>query len=486
MRNGAQLITYADRLGGDGLASLNDLLTGPLSGVFSGVHILPFFTPFDGEDAGFDPVNHKTVDPRLGDWSDIRRIAQTHDVTADLIVNHISIDSPQFRDFVTRGDDSRFAGMFLELRDVFPDGITDEEIGSIYRPRPTSPFTEVTLSDGSSRQMWTTFSSKQVDLNVSSPEAKAYLLDTLDLLSCAGVSQVRLDAVGYAVKTRGTSCFMTPETLGFVRELGAEITRRGMISLLEIHSHHTDQIIAARLTDKVYDFALPPLILHGLYTGDALPLRRWLEMSPRNAITVLDTHDGIGVVDVGARNGKEGLLEPAQIQDLVEGIHEASRGESRQATGAAAANLDLYQVNCTFFSAVASDVNRYLLARLVQLLSPGIPHIYYAGFLAAGNDMTLLRRTGVGRDINRPYFDSDQIIEALSTRAVQRLIALIRFRNGHPAFNGTFKLLDGPANELGIRWENGGAFIEARIDMAAGAFSIDRDGEIITGWDQFR
>jgi len=54
MRNSPQLITYADRLAGD-LQGVLQLLNGPFAGAFGGVHILPFFDPIDGADAGFDP-----------------------------------------------------------------------------------------------------------------------------------------------------------------------------------------------------------------------------------------------------------------------------------------------------------------------------------------------------------------------------------------------------------------------------------------------
>src|ERR671912_2588377 len=103
MRNAVQLITYVDRLTGGGLADLAALLRGPLYGLFGGVHVLPFFDPIDGADAGFDPRDHTRVDPRLGDWHDVAALAAERDVMADLIVNHISRDSPQFRDFLTQG-----------------------------------------------------------------------------------------------------------------------------------------------------------------------------------------------------------------------------------------------------------------------------------------------------------------------------------------------------------------------------------------------
>lgn len=490
MRNGVQLITYVDRLGGGDLDALNELLEGPLDGAFTGVHLLPFYQPFDGADAGFDPVDHTRVDPRLGDWAALGRLAERLDVTADLIVNHISSESPRFLDFLSRGSDSPHAGMFLSFAAVFPEGATEEELLRIYRPRPGLPFTVYNLGDGSRRLMWTTFTPNQIDLDLSDPLARDYLLEVLDRQAAAGVKQVRLDAVGYAIKTAGTTCFMTPETRRFMADLGEEIRRRGMESLLEIHSYYADQIEIARLMDRVYDFALPPLILHGLYSGSASALRAWLAISPRNVVTVLDTHDGIGVIDVGPAGDRPGLLSAAQIDELVEGIHAATGGESREATGAAASNLDLYQVNATYYSALGHDDNRYLLARLIQFLVPGIPQVYYAGLLALPNDMELLTRTGIGRDINRPYLDRDEIEENLRRPVVRHLLDLIRFRNSHPGFAGEFSLREGDGDSvLALGWEGPGAGIEARIDLAGGEFELvlTEDGKQvrITDWEGF-
>ncbi|MGA7272465.1 MAG: sucrose phosphorylase, partial [Acidimicrobiia bacterium] len=245
----------------------------------------------------------------------------------------------------------------------------------------------------------------------------------------------------------------------------------------------------AGLMDRVYDFALPPLVLHGLYSGSAETLRRWLAISPRNVITVLDTHDGIGVIDVGPAGKRPGLLTASQIDQLVEGIHHATGGESRLATGASASNLDLYQVNATYFSALERDEDRYLLARLIQFLCPGIPQVYYAGLLALSNDMELLARTGVGRDINRPYVTRDQVEQALDKSVVRRLLALIRFRNTHPAFAGEFRLGEGPCNELRLGWEGERGSIEARIDLSQATFDLRHRTEgseaMVDDWDEF-
>jgi sucrose phosphorylase len=143
-RENVQLIAYADRFGGS-LPGLHEILDGPLAGLFAGVHVLPFFTPFDGADAGFDPVDHCEVDPRLGSWADVLALAGDYALMVDLIVNHVSADSAEFRDVVARGDDSPYAGMFLSMSDVYPDGADEDELVGIYRPRPGLPFTTLRL-----------------------------------------------------------------------------------------------------------------------------------------------------------------------------------------------------------------------------------------------------------------------------------------------------------------------------------------------------
>jgi sucrose phosphorylase len=218
---------------------------------------------------------------------------------------------------------------------------------------------------------------------------------------------VRLDAVGYAIKKPGSSCFMIPETFDFIEYLTRQAAALDIEVLVEIHSHFRRQIEIAQRVDRVYDFALPPLILHAIFNHSAHYLKQWLEISPRNAITVLDTHDGIGVIDIGADNngsdGRPGIVPTEELDALVEKIHTNSNGQSRLATGAAASNLGLYQVNCTFYDALGRNDNDYLLARTIQFFAPGVPQVYYVGLLAGENDMSLLAKTGIGRDINRHY-----------------------------------------------------------------------------------
>lgn len=476
MKNKVQLITYVDRLTGGGFPELGALLNGPLAGVFGGVHALPFFHPIDGSDAGFDPIDHTLVDERLGRWTDVRAIADSGiEVMADLIVNHMSAQSPQFIDFKAKSGGGDYGDLFLTFDRVFPNGATESDLLAIYRPRPGLPFTRMTLADGRPRMLWTTFTPSQIDIDIKSPSGKAYLSSILARFAEGGVTLIRLDAVGYAVKKPGSSCFMIPETYAFIAELTAEARALGMEVLVEIHSYHREQIEIAQRVDRVYDFALPPLVLHALYRNDARPLAKWLEIAPRNAVTVLDTHDGIGVIDVGGDGkGRPGLLTPDEIHDLVETMHDKTGGRSREATGAAASNLDLYQVNTTYYDALGGDDRDYLFARAIQFFCPGVPQVYYTGFLAGDNDMELLARTRVGRDINRHYYTPAEVDAALKRPVVRGLINLIRLRNEHPAFDGTFTCACPAPERLTLAWTKDDQSIRFNVDFATREATIRR------------
>src|ERR1700712_2845175 len=297
MREQVQLIAYADRLGGS-LPALAGLLDGPLDGLFGGLHVLPFFVPYDGADAGYDPVDHTRVDRRLGTWDDIATLGRGRDTIVDLIVNHVSAATAELREVGERGEAAPHACCVLTCDRVFPGGATESDLARIYRPRPGLPFSPMWLGDRP-RLVWTTFTSRQIDIDVHHPSARAYLSRILRQLAASGVAMVRLDAIGYAVKTAGSSCFLTPETDAFIADLAREANQLGLGVLTEVHAPHRYAVELAEQVDRVYDFVLAPLLLHALLAGDERPLRDWLARRPHNTVTVLETHDGIAMVDAG-------------------------------------------------------------------------------------------------------------------------------------------------------------------------------------------
>jgi sucrose phosphorylase len=365
--------------------------------------------------------------------------------------------------------------MFLTYSRVFPDGAPESDLLALSTPRPSLPFTKYQTAYGEAVLLWTTFTGEQIDIDVRHPESRRYLADVLHCLDAAGVRVIRLDAVGHAVKKAGTSCFMIPETFDFIADLTAQAHALGIEVLVEVHGHYQYLIDVAERVDWVYDFALPPLVLHTLYARDATHLKRWVDIRPRNAVTVLDTHDGIGVPDVDADRRQKrapGLLPPRDIAALVETIHTRSGGESRLASGSAASNVDSTQINCTFYDALGRRDAEYLIARAIQCCVPGIPQIYYVGLLAGGNDLDLLRRTGVGRDINRHYYTAPELERELQRPVVQALLSLLRIRNTHPAFGGSFHVTPSPADALVLEWTTGAEFARLDVDLAQMSASL--------------
>ena len=183
MKNKVQLITYANRLGDGTLKSMTDILRTRFNGVYDGVHILPFFTPFDGADAGFDPIDHTKVDPRLGSWDDVAELSKTHDIMVDAIVNHMSWQSKQFQDVLAKGEESEYYPMFLTMSSVFPNGATEEDLAGIYRPRPGLPFTHykfagkpASCGSASPRSRWTSTPIPTRAGNTSCPSSTTWRL----------------------------------------------------------------------------------------------------------------------------------------------------------------------------------------------------------------------------------------------------------------------------------------------------------------------
>jgi sucrose phosphorylase len=348
--------------------------------------------------------------------------------------------------------------MFLTFDRVFPSGASEADLVRITRPRPGLPFTPVVLG-GRKRLAWTTFTTHQIDLDVRNAAARAYLSEVLRCLSGNAVTTVRLDAVGYAVKTPGTTCFLTSDTLAFADELAAEARRLGLRVLAEVHAPTRSDTATAAVVDQVYDFTLAPAILHAVSTGDGNPLREWLRMRPAHPVTVLETHDGIGVVDA------VGLLTTAQITALEEVIRRNSRGTSRMST---MPDGTPYQISCTAYDAVGRDDRRYLLARALQLFVPGIPQIYYVGLLAGRN----AGAAGDAREINRRSYTEAEVATAMRRPVVRRLTRLIRLRTTHPAFRGDFTVEDRAGDELVLAWRAGPARAELTARLADVSYSV--------------
>jgi sucrose phosphorylase len=167
---------------------------------------------------------------------------------------------------------------------------------------------------------------------------------------------------------------------------------------------------------------------------------------------VLDTHDGIGIVDAGPAGELPGLIDEAEMAAIFERAVVATRGHSTIASVIPAWMSLPHQINATFFSALGADANRYLLARAVQLWLPGRPQLYYVGLLGGLDDVALFQRTGQGRDVNRHVYTPDEVEAALATEVTRAQLALVRLRSTHPAFGGEFGYRVEADGTLELEW----------------------------------
>lgn len=245
-----------------------------------------------------------------------------------------------------------------------------------------------------------------------------------------GASIIRLDAFAYAIKKIGTNdFFVEPEIWELLNEINDITKPSGAMLLPEIHENYH---IVRKLTDHgyfSYDFALPMVTLYSLYTGKGDRLANWLKTSPMKQFTTLDTHDGIGVVD--AKN----ILSDDEIDDTKNELYQVGANVKKVYSSSAYHNLDIYQINTTYYSALGDNDHAYLMARAIQVFAPGIPMVYYVGLLAGKNDLALLEATKEGRNINRHYYSMAEIDQATQRPVVQSLLKLLRFRNTSDAFS---------------------------------------------------
>ena len=428
IKNEAMLITYSDSLGKN-MKDLKFVLETYFKESIGGVHLLPFF-PSTG-DRGFAPSDYTTVDPDLGSWEDVDALGEQYYLMFDFMINHISRQSKFFQDFKKNHENSPYKDMFIRVHEFFPPGRpTQEDIDLIYKRKDKAPFQTVQFEDGTTEEVWNTFGEEQIDLDVNKAIVKEFIRETIKDMASHGCSLIRLDAFAYAVKKLDTNdFFVEPEIWDLLDEVRAEAAKYQVELLPEIHEHYSIQMKIADHDYFVYDFALPMVVLYSLYSGKSNRLANWLKMSPMKQFTTLDTHDGIGVVD--ARD----LLTDEELDYTSEQLYKVGANVKKVYSSEKYNNLDIYQINSTYYSALGNDDASYLLSRILQCFAPGIPQIYYVGLLAGENDIELLEATKEGRNINRHYYTLEEIEKEVERPVVKQLLSLLRFRNTSKAFD---------------------------------------------------
>ena len=291
-------------------------------------------------------------------------------------------------------------------------------------------------------------------------------------------SLIRLDAFAYAIKKLDTNdFFVEPEIWKLLSQIKDDLKGTDAKILPEIHEHYTMPMKVASHGYYIYDFALPMVLLYSLYSGKSDRLASWLRKCPMKQFTTLDTHDGIGVVDA------KDVLTDDELEYTTNELYKVGANVSRKYSSAEYHNLDIYQINTTYYSALGNDDKKYFLARLLQVFAPGIPQIYYVGLLAGKNDLKLLEETKEGRNINRHYYSKEEIAEEVKRPVVQSLIKLLKFRNEEAAFDldGSIEVETPSENEIVITRMNREKThkVTANINLKNLNYSINANGKKI-------
>ncbi|VRG70100.1 sucrose phosphorylase [Streptococcus pneumoniae] len=425
IQNKTMLITYSDSLGNN-LKDLYDNLEEHFGDAIGGVHLLPFF-PSTG-DRGFAPVDYDEVDSAFGDWEDVKRLGERYYLMFDFMINHISRQSKYYKDYQEKHEASEFKDLFLNWDKFWPENRpTQSDVDLIYKRKDRAPKQEIVFEDGSVEHLWNTFGEEQIDLDVTKEVTMEFIRKTIQHLASNGCDLIRLDA----------------------------------LLLPEIHEHYSIQFKIADHDYYVYDFTLPMVTLYTLYSSRTERLAKWLKMSPMKQFTTLDTHDGIGVVDV------KDILTDEEIDYASNELYKVGANVKRKYSSAEYNNLDIYQINSTYYSALGDDDVKYFLARLIQAFAPGIPQVYYVGLLAGKNDLKLLEETKEGRNINRHYYSNEEIAKEVQRPVVKALLNLFSFRNRSEAFDleGTTEIETPTAHSIVIKRQNKDKSVTAVVEI---------------------
>ena len=442
------LITYGDSIKGERGATIDALhqfvRTFNLSSVNT-IHILPFF-PYSS-DRGFAIVDFTAVDPKIGTWEAVQDLGADYDLMFDGVFNHASSRSEMFRGFLA--GDPAYDDFFIAYDS--PDDLTPDQRSKIFRPRASDILTRFETIHGP-RFVWTTFSPDQIDFNLRNPKVLLAVLEALLFYVRRGADLIRLDAVTYLWSEPGTESIHLPQTHAIIKLLRdvLDTVAAGVALVTETNVPHEQNIsYFGDGTDEahlVYNFALPPLVLHSFYSGDATAISEWAaDLAPPTDGTyffnILDTHDGVGV------QGVKGILTRGQIDAMIEQAADHGAFISYKST---AEGKEPYEMNTTWWSAInveggdeeiAFKVQRYVASRSIALALKGIPGIYTHGAIALRNDYELAEQTGVKRDLNRGLIDSEmfreQIEEPGSKRALLRqfMSRITHLRSVQPAFH---------------------------------------------------
>jgi sucrose phosphorylase len=447
----AMLITYGDQVRAPHESPLNtlaDFCQQHLCGLLNSIHLLPFF-PYSSDD-GFSVIDYTQVDPQLGTWDNIDQLSEHFHLMFDAVINHISAESEWFKKFLQ--DDPKYRDYFIVVEG-------EPDLSQVVRPRALPLLTEVSTTTGR-KKVWTTFSADQIDLNYRNPDVLIDIIDTLLLYVVHGAQFIRLDAIAYLWKEIGTPCIHLPQTHRVIQLFRSilDAVAPQVALITETNVPHQDNLSyfgdGSNEAQLVYNFAVPPLVLHTFQTGDASVLSKWAasltkpfgSSRPEGFNTTffnfLASHDGIGL------NPARGILKDEEINGLV--TQTLRRGGLVSYKQNADGSQSPYELNINYFDALSdpqsnepieTQIDRFMAAQAIMLSIVGLPGIYFHSLFGSRGWPEGVQLTGRNRSINRQKIDRDQLERELADRSslryqvFSRYARLLRVRSTCAAFH---------------------------------------------------
>lgn len=477
------LITYADSLMAPDAPALRTFARFSRShfkGVFSHIHFLPFY-PFSSDD-GFSVTDYYAIRADLGGWADVAAVGRHFKLMFDYVLNHVSAQSDWFRRYLAGAEGFEDLAIAVD---------PDTDLSAVVRPRALPLLTPFVKDNGDRVWLWTTFSADQIDLNFRSLDTLARMIDVLLFYTANGASMVRMDAVGYLWKEIGSSCIHLRQThlaVKLMRRILTAVSPRTLI-VTETNVPHSENVSyfgdGGDEAHMVYNFTLPPLLLHTFLTKDASDLSRWAEClrTPSGQTTFFNfsaSHDGIGVRPL------EGILPAEAVARLVD--HVRQNGGMVSTKRNTDGSESPYELNITYIDALrrtgagkdALHAERFLAAQSIPLVLPGVPAVYIHSILGSRNWSAGVARTGHARSINRERLDVRHVLEDLArsdsfrSRIYRSYCRMIRLRRQlkalHPNADFTIHHLD--PRVFAIQRQHGAASLTALINVTDAAVAV--------------
>lgn len=418
---------------------LYDFLDTRLRGIATGVHILPYF-PYTSDD-GFAVTDYYTVDSSLGAWEDVGRIAGQFTLMSDMVINHCSSQSIMFNEY--RLGHAPYDKFFFEAS-------PEDDLSMVVRPRAHPLLRPVDTANGE-KHVWCTFSHDQVDFDFSNPEVLLEFLRILRFHIDRGVRTVRLDAIAFLWKELGSGSIHLRQTHEVVRliRLLADYCRHPVVLITETNVPNAENLSYFGNRNEahvVYNFSLPPLMLHALLHGTSRHLNAWqMSMPPApmgcTYFNFTASHDGIGM------RPAEGLLSDEDIESVI-ATAKGFGGLASMRTMPDGSKRT-YEINIALFDALKGtidgpdqwNIERFLCSQTIAMGLEGIPGVYIHSLLGTTNDYEGVEKSGHNRAINRRRWHYPDLLELLNepesnhARVFAALTGLLKLRSAQAAFH---------------------------------------------------